>query len=291
MESLPQHQSAASGFSESEKSALLKLLCDEDESVHQAVRTRIISGGLTSDLWMRTHALSDDPVLRRRSRDIVRYFARQAADNRFLGFCLKNGEEPDIEEAALQLAATEFPDISFDGYRALLDDHADSLRPRLAGHSSAQWILHVLNKRLFEELGFEGNEQDYYDPNNSYLNCVLDRRLGSPISLCLLTILVGRRLALPIAGVGLPGHFICRFQSATEEIYVDPFNRGHMLTRQDCIKHLVDSGHGFAESALSPWSGRKMLLRVCLNLHHAYMQSGQPDKAARFQRYVIALSN
>jgi regulator of sirC expression with transglutaminase-like and TPR domain len=291
MESLPQSQSASAGFSESEKTALLKLLCDEDESIYQTVRTRIISGGLTSDLWMRTHALSEDPVLRRRSQEIVRYFARQTADNRFLGFCLKNGEELDIEEAALQLAATEFPGISFEGYRALLDDHADSLRPRLAGHSSAQWILHVLNKRLFEELGFAGNEENYYAPHNSYLNCVLDQRLGNPISLCLLLVLIGRRLALPITGIGLPGHFICRYQSPTEEIYLDPFNHGQMLTKQDCIKHLVDSGHGFAESALSPWSGRKMLLRICLNLHHAYMQAGQPDKAARFQRYVIALSN
>jgi len=291
MESLPQTHTPASGFRESEKAALLKLLCDDDHSVHQAVRTRIISAGPEAEEWMRSLALHDDPVLRRRSQEIVRYFARQSADNHFLGFCLKNGEELDIEEAALQLAATEFPDISFDGYRALLDEHANSLRPRLTGHTSAQWILNVMNKRLFEELGFSGNEEEYYDPDNSYLSCVLDRRLGNPISLCLLMILIGRRLALPIAGVGLPGHFICRYQTSTEEIYIDPFNHGQLLTKQDCIKHLVDSGHGFGEAALSPWSARKMLLRVCLNLHHAYMQAGQPDKAARFQRYVIALSN
>jgi regulator of sirC expression with transglutaminase-like and TPR domain len=278
-------------FSEREKAALLTLLCDDDLGVYQAVRAKIIAQGAGAANWMRTLALTDDPVLRRRSQEIVRYFDRQVTDNRFLGFCLKNGEDLDIEEAALQLAATEYPEISFTGYRAWLDDLANALRERIADASDPEQVIQQINQRLFEELGFRGNADNYYDPENSYLNRVLDRRIGNPINLTLVFMLLARRLKLPVVGIGMPGHFICRLQTSTREIYLDPFNRGQMLTKADCMKHLVQSGHTFSESLLSPVTSRRMLLRICLNLHHAYIQAGQTDKAARFQRYLIALSN
>jgi regulator of sirC expression with transglutaminase-like and TPR domain len=280
-----------SAFSEREKAALLTLLCDDNLGVYQAVRAKIISHGVAAAHWMRGLALSDDPVLRRRSQEIVRYFDRQAMDNRFLGFCLKNGEDLDLEEGALQLAASEYPEINFAAYRAWLDDLADGLRDRITDPTDPELLLQQINVRLFEELGFRGNADNYYDPENSYLNRVLDRRIGNPINLTLVFMLLARRLKLPVTGIGMPGHFLCRYQTPSREIFLDPFNRGQMLTRTDCIKHLMQSGHSFSENLLAPVSSRRMLLRICLNLHHAYIQAGQTDKAARFQRYLIALSN
>src|SRR3954451_3638350 len=115
-------------LSEGQRSALLKLLADEDSAVHQAVRNKIVSYGPRVCSWLRPHTLSDDPALRRRAQEILRHFGRQAADDRFLAFCLKHGEELDIEEGTWLLAQTQYPDINAEAYRALLDDHAAELR-------------------------------------------------------------------------------------------------------------------------------------------------------------------
>ena len=108
----------------------------------------------------------------------------------------------------------------------------------LCHHRSGDLLL-IINHYLFDELGFTGNEENYYDPENSYLNRVMDQRTGNPINLCLLYMLLARRLRLPVAGIGLPGHFICRYQSTAAEIYLDPFNRGKFLTKADCVQYLA----------------------------------------------------
>jgi regulator of sirC expression with transglutaminase-like and TPR domain len=279
------------GFSDSQKSALLSLLADDDPAVYRAVRHRIVSGGVDAAAWLRGHLLSDDPVVRRRARDIVRHFDGQAADTRFLGFCVSHGEELDLEEGSFLLAQTQYPEINVAGYRALLDGYAAELNERLGYGDDPERILGVINHRLYGELGFMGNEAEYYDPDNSYLNRVLDRRIGNPISLCLIYLLLARRLRLPIVGIGMPGHFICRFQSSTQQVYIDAFNRGKLLSKADCVKYLLQSSHGFQENHLEPLSPRRVLLRVCLNLHTIYLQRNQKDTAARFQRYLVALSN
>ncbi|MBI3882257.1 MAG: hypothetical protein HY301_19640 [Verrucomicrobia bacterium] len=278
-------------FSDRERVALLNLLCDDDPGVQRAVRAKIISQGAMAAAWMRSFALDSDPVLRRRSQEIVRHFDSQAADNRFLGFCLKNGEDLDLEEGALLLAVSEYPHINLAGYRAWLDDLAAQFREHLGAETDPDIVLAIINRHLFSELGFVGNEKNYYDPQNSYLNRVLDRRTGNPITLSLVYLLIARRLRLPVVGIGMPGHFVCRFQSALREIYIDPFNRGRLLSKADCLKYLADSGQAVHDPHLSPVTPRRMLTRICLNLHHIYVRSGQMENAARFQRYLIALSN
>src|SRR5207248_2561870 len=114
-----------------------------------------------------------------------------------------------------------------------------------------------------EQFGFGGNEDNYYDPDNSYLNRVIDRRTGNPINLCLLYLLLARRLRLPIAGIGLPGHFICRYQSSAEEIYIDAFNHGKFLTKADCVQYLLQGNHRLHEDYLAPVTPRRLMLRVC----------------------------
>jgi regulator of sirC expression with transglutaminase-like and TPR domain len=88
----------------------------------------------------------------------------------------------------------------------------------------------------------------------------------------------------------MPGHFICRFQSSKEEIYIDPFQQGKMMTKGQCIKMLIQSGHDYHESFIAPISPRRMLLRICSNLQHAYTTQDQPAEGTRLQRYIIALS-
>jgi regulator of sirC expression with transglutaminase-like and TPR domain len=274
---------------ESQKAALINLLADEDPTVHQAVRQKILSLGPITRLWLQPHTLSSDPLLRRRTQELIRHFDRQAADNAFLGFCLRHGEDFDLEEGAWLLARTEYPEINVVAYQALLDSFVAELRQRVALYRKANQILGQVNEYLFNELSFRGNEQNYYDPDSSYLNRVLDRRTGNPISLCLLYLLIARRLHLPVVGVGLPGHFICRYQSSADEIYIDAFNHGRQLTKADCIHHLVRGKHDLDDEYLSPVSPRRMFQRLCRNLHQIYLQLEMAEAATRFQRYLVAL--
>jgi regulator of sirC expression with transglutaminase-like and TPR domain len=282
---------AGEALSESQKAALVKLLTDDDVAVYHTIRGKILSYGPSAGEWLRPHTLSSDPVLRRRANELVHFMARQEADNRFLAFCLNQGEDLDLEQGAWLLSQTQYPDINTAAYQALFDSYAGDLRERVrSAGSKAENILGTINHYLFDGLGFTGNEADYYDPDNSYLNRVVDRRTGNPISLCLVYLFIARRLQLPITGIGMPGHFLIRFQSTTGEVYIDAFNRGKLLNKGDCVRYLLHTSHGFQEEYLSPVTHRRVLLRVCSNLHQIYAQLELSDEASRLQRYIVALA-
>ncbi len=270
--------------------ALVSLLADEDAKVYRTVRETILSYGPACSDWMRKHTLSSDPVLRRRAVEIVDHFALQDADTRFLAFCLSQGEDFDLEQGVLLLCRTQYPHINLEAYSALLDDYAGELRERLDLNGGADLIIRVINDYLFRELGFSGDEQNFYDPENSYFSCVLDRRIGNPISLSLLYLLLARRLRLPLTGIGLPGHFLCRFQSSRTELYIDPFHGGRLMVKADCVKLAMQLQHRFDDSFLAPVSARRILLRICANLHQVYTQQKSLRQAERLQRYLIALA-
>jgi regulator of sirC expression with transglutaminase-like and TPR domain len=277
-------------LTEKQKSALITLLADDDTAVYHKVRAKILSHGAVVSDWLRAYTLNSDPVLRRRSLEIVNHLARKEADNRLLAFCLKQGEDLDVEEGAWLLAQTQYPDTNIEAYQALLDSHAGELRERINFGADPEQLLTIINEYLFGELGFVGNEESYHDPENSYLNRVMDRRTGNPINLCLVYLLLARRLRLPVIGIGLPGHFVCRHQSASGEIYIDVFNHGKLLTKADCINYLVHSNYGLQEGYLAPVTPRRLLMRICGNLHQIYRHLDLPDETARLQRYLVALA-
>jgi regulator of sirC expression with transglutaminase-like and TPR domain len=277
------------GLSGNQKAALVNLLSDEDPAVYRTIREKILSYGPQAASWLRPHTLSEDPLLRRRAQELVLHFDRQLADDAFLAFCLQHGENFDLEQSAWLFAQTRYPHINPEAYRALLDDFASDLRDRVDFSAKPKEILATLNTTLFSELGFTGNEENYYDPENSYLNRVIDRRTGNPINLSLLYILVARRLNLPVAGIGLPGHFICRYQSSAAEVYIDAFNHGKLLAKADCIQYLLQGNFAMREDYLTPLSPRRVLRRICGNLHQIYQKLGWADEVTRLQRYCIAL--
>jgi regulator of sirC expression with transglutaminase-like and TPR domain len=273
-----------------EKKALLTLLGDEDRHVYETIRTKILSYGFSATRWLQPGTLSNDPAVRRRANEIIQFLSREAADNRFIAFCLKQSEELDVEEGSLLLAETQYPGINSLGYQAMLESYAADLREQIHASAGVENRIAILNHFLFTELGFCGNEEEINDPENSYLNRVMDRRTGNPISLCSIYLFLARRLKLPVVGIGMPGHFLCRYQTTTEELFIDAFNRGKILTKAHCVKYLLDTHDGFKESFLAPITGRRMLLRMCSNLHQAYSQRGSKDEMGRLQRYIVALA-
>jgi regulator of sirC expression with transglutaminase-like and TPR domain len=277
-------------LSEARRAALIRLLTDEDPNVFRQIHDAILSQGVAACAWLQPYCLSDDARTRRRVRGLLTKLRADEADNALLSFCLSQGNQLDIEQGLFLLARTTYPEFNEEGYRALLDGYAEEVRNRVGDLTSPHRVLGTLNRLLFIQLGFRGNGQDYYDPDNSYLNCVLDRRTGNTITLSALYLCVCRRLGLPVAGVGLPGHFLCRFQDAAHEIYIDSYNGGRFMTRTDCVHHLVRSNCNVSDDYLGPISSRKMLLRAINNLHQIYQQRKDEQSSLRMRGYLLALT-
>ena len=180
----------------------------------------------------------------------------------------------DLARAALLMARMEYPRLDVAEHLSRLEALAQGA-PAAARRGDDLGRLHRLREYLFEDLGFAGNRRDYYDPRNSCLNDVLDRRLGIPITLSLLLIEVGRRLDLAIEGVGLPGHFIARARVGDGQILLDPFDGGAILTHEACTD-LVERATGrqvpLTDAAFAPVPGRQMLARMLNNLKGIYWQ-------------------
>ncbi|MEA2624702.1 MAG: hypothetical protein QOD06_747 [Candidatus Binatota bacterium] len=184
----------------------------------------------------------------------------------------------DLAEAALWIAHLEYPDLDVDAYLRRLDDLAAEAWERIAPVPSVPEKIAHLNHFLFVEYGFQGNRDDFYDPRNSFLNEVIDRRKGIPISLGVVYAEVGRRLGLPIVGVGFPGHFLVKHASHPE-ILVDPFH-GTVVTAADCARRLEESygpGTRLDPQMLRPAQPREILARMLRNLKQIYV--GRDDLA------------
>lgn len=183
-------------------------------------------------------------------------------------------ESLDLAAAALLIAQEEYGSLDVPAYLQRLDTLAESLRARMPAGKGAYATLGALNRYLFEEEGFRGNVEDYYDPRNSFLNEVLDRKTGIPISLSTVYMEVAGRLALPVAGVGFPGHFLVKYVGEGEEILLDPFNRGAFLSEGDCqerIQRMYDGRMAFHPDHLAAVTKKEILVRMLNNLKGIYL--------------------
>jgi regulator of sirC expression with transglutaminase-like and TPR domain len=188
----------------------------------------------------------------------------------------------DLAELALELAREEYPTLDVEALLAELAALAHELRPRLRGGLAAR--VEALGRYLFHDLGFHGNERDYYDPRNSYLNDVLDRRTGLPITLSVVAIAVGTRAGLEVAGVGLPGHFIARAAARGEVVYFDPFHAGRILTVADCstlVEKVVGSPFEATPDALTAVPVGFIVQRMLNNLKGVYLRQRDFPRGVR----------
>jgi regulator of sirC expression with transglutaminase-like and TPR domain len=190
------------------------------------------------------------------------------------------GRDPDADidlaEVALRLARDEYPSLDVDGSLAEFDAMALEARRYLAGTLSAR--VQGLCRYLFHEMGFRGNTGDYYDPRNSYLNLVLERRTGIPISLSAITIAVGRRAGLQIVGVGLPGHFIAKAVGEDSEVLIDSYHGGRVLTLTDCenlVRQVARMSFEASPLTLQALPPGLIVQRMLTNLKSIYL--GQKD--------------
>jgi regulator of sirC expression with transglutaminase-like and TPR domain len=199
---------------------------------------------------------------------------RNKARTRFAEILTLPDEEIDLAEATLCIAAEEYPRVDVSLYLERLNDFAERAGERIGGNPSGPGqIIQALNETIFDELGFHGNREHYYDPRNSYLNEVIDRRIGIPITLCVVYIDVARRVGFAVEGVNLPGHFIAKHAAESGDIYIDAFNNGRLLGVAGCDELLRTVTGGRAELSaehLAPATTRQILARMLSNLLSIY---------------------
>lgn len=185
-------------------------------------------------------------------------------------------------EGALAIAWEEYPRMDLGHYREMCDRMVADLQSRLAKIHYPLKVIQEINQYLFVEQGFAGNDHDYYDPRNSFINDLLDRRLGIPLTLSLVYMVISDRLGFPMDGISFPGHFIIRPQHPDLEIFIDPYHKGEILFPEDCaakLKQLYGYDIPLQPEYLEPVSIRRILERLLNNLKMIYLRRREPAKA------------
>ena len=202
----------------------------------------------------------------------------------------------NIAECALIVAQHEYPSLDVPGYLRQLDQIAERLRLRLPADAGKPHVISMLNHYLFHELGYAGNRDNFYDPRNSFLNDVIDRRIGIPITLSILYMEIGRRVGVNLQGVSFPGHFLAKYVTDQGVIVLDPFNQGISLSEADLRERLRQSGGG-VDSLDMPLSAllraatpHEILLRLARNLKAIYSNAGEVEKAIATANLILCLN-
>jgi len=279
--------------SPNEIQALITLLGDEDANIRNIAREHLLQIGREAEGYLQQAAHDDgDGRTRIEARHVLAQIRQEDLISSFYVLGLLEEEQIDLEHAAFLLARVGYPDLDIAPFQKELEGLAARIRERLPlppPNPSGRPIVEAINQVLFVEEGFHGNVEDYYDPDNSYLNRVIERRTGIPVSLSVLYLLITRRLQVPVHGVNLPVHFLCQYHSASESFFIDPFYGGRIITRAECIKLLHGSGMTFEERMLQRASPRAIIARMVNNLILIHSQQDDIAKATFLDRILKML--
>ena len=215
-----------------------------------------------------------------------------AIDKEFSQLASLDDERIDLAHGALLIAKAVYPDLNASLYLERLDQIAAGVQLDIAAITEPGNIISRLNHILFEQERFRGNRENYYDPDNSFLNRVLDRKTGIPITLSLIYIEVGGRLGLDVRGIGLPGHFMTALYHASGKIFIDPFNRGEIRTVDECLQ-IVRSYAGSVVAPdlhwLQPIGRKELLVRMLRNLKLIYAQQDNDVMLFKTIHWILTL--
>ncbi|MCC7518245.1 MAG: transglutaminase family protein [Verrucomicrobiae bacterium] len=275
-------------LSEKQKNSLFRLLSDDDPSTLQLIKDQLFDRGNEAapqyEEWIKElHGTPAEAHL----LDVLHRLKRGSSHQAFLNFCARLRADPnaELEEACFLLASTEYPATDMAPYRRLLDEMAGDVRLAL-GRDGSPSEIRALSQVIHEKHRFRGNRDHYYEAENTYLNRMLERRLGIPLTLSLLYLLIGRRLDFDVQGVALPGHFIVSWRHQ----FYDPYHQGQLLDEKACREIVASRGQEFREAHLAPASHRQILLRMLMNLSRVYELEEDRPRLARIRQYLRALN-
>jgi regulator of sirC expression with transglutaminase-like and TPR domain len=202
-------------------------------------------------------------------------------------------KEINLAKAALHIAQIEHPHLDLDRYLGILELMAQEVAKRLSASRYPLKVIQTINQYLFIDLKFYGNEHDYYNPRNSFLNDVLDLKTGIPLTLAIVYLEIAQRIDFPMLGIGMPGHFLIRPNFADSEIFVDAFDRGEILFTEDCRQKLMNIYQRnipiLPPAILQPVTNRQILLRMLNNLQSIYLNKPDFDRALVIRKWIESI--
>lgn len=201
-------------------------------------------------------------------------------------------EEIDLVGAALLIARVSYPRLDEAVYRQYLSELTGRLRSRLNKTDRPVAMIEKLNRILFEEEGFRGNRHNYFDPDNSFINRVVDRKLGIPITLSLIYTEVGKKAGMNLSGIALPVHFITALFHESGRTLIDPFKQGEILSEEECrtmVRRRLGEESAFDTRQLSPARPKEILIRMLRNLKAIYLQTHNDMKAFQMLHWILTL--
>ena len=262
---------------------------DRDESIRDSVKSQLVLIGEDTIPFLEIAAQDENLRKRSQAQIILREIYPIQLGTKFRKLSQKLDADLDLEEGIFLLTQFGYPDFEPETSRTILDNFAEELAPRLLPHFKPIEKVRELNKFLFQEKGFSGNEKNYFSSDNSFLNKVLSNKTGIPISLSVLCILIGKRLNLPIVGVGMPCHFIAKYDILSGPIYFDPFNKGKVLSYRQCVELVESFGLKFEDHFLTQSGNRETLIRMINNLIMVYKQNKEVKEMGQLTEYVKIL--
>ncbi|MCA9498540.1 MAG: transglutaminase family protein [Nitrospira sp.] len=275
--------------SETKIQALLRLLSDPNEQVAKTIQQEFVRIG-PSALPFLEKIKADDTALESRItfvKDEIRFGQLKKEFSTFVAHCSR---QMDWEQGAFLIAKIAYPDVDIPHYRGCLDHLTEEFRKKWHSEDSPPGkVARLLSAFLFKDKGFSGNRIHYHDPDNSYLNRVIESRQGIPISLSAIYVFVGNRLNLPLSGVGMPGHFLVKLEGEPIPQFVDCFNGGAFLREQDCEQFITASGLDYSPEFLEKSSTRLILARMLRNLLNIYEREPENPMMERIQSLLQVL--
>lgn len=271
-------------LSANEQEALTSLLDDTSAMVRRALLARFMQLGVAAAPFLQTIAQGSNRILARHAAWFLEElkFADPVAE--FRGFIRSQNYE--LETGVILLARTVAPKFDVGDCCAQLDAIAERCRELIVEPSSVREKCRVVNRVMFHEWGFHGNVEHYTDPRNSFIDEVLKRRTGIPISLSIVYLLVAERMGLELEPVGLPGHFIVGCFADDPPFFIDAFDRGVFRDADELFELLRANNIIPKPSDLAPTPIREVLCRSCRNLVNHYTAAGKPDHAKLFANFV-----
>lgn len=274
----------------SEIKAITNLLKALDENTLKLLEEQLKTFDTSTLKEINSEISLDDINLRRQFLEIVQKIKREGLKKDFIEWC--KSHKQDLEQGIFLVGLFDNSFLDLNYYTNELNIWAESINNNLKKikvKDDPTSIINEINHFLFMELGFKGNKENYYDPENSFIDKVIERKLGNPILLSMIYLLLTKRLGLPFSGVNMPAHFLIQYFDAFEPIFIDAFNQGEIITKQVCQERIKALKLTWQEEYLSAPTNKQIIGRILQNLINIYHNNGQFDLKENLEDYLNIL--
>ncbi len=270
--------------------SLVALLDDEDETIYATVRERLL-GYHGQALPYIPFLEEQNGIAARRFNEIRELILRSTIKEQLRKLKKGNNGDIDLEEGVFLLSRYRYHSLEIPPYTDQLNKYAAELKEKLSSVADETEIFRRIISFFSEEKGFRGNREDYYNDENHYLHRVLETKEGIPITICVVYLLVGKRINLPLSGIGLPGHFVLRFSFGHSHVYFDPYNGGKILSVADCEAIVQNLGYHFTPEYLEPVTNRQIVERILRNIILMLEKRQETEKIESIRQFIDTLNS